>query len=251
MVMTVSAASAPSRSPGGGGRRTASPAASRRCRAAGWPAPGRRRRRAACRQATTSSRVEVSSAGTWRTACRSSVAVDASRATCGGTSIEQMSCTSMRRSARALETAISYSRSPAGAGGELGAQRRRDQRVRRERALLGAGQVEHPGVRPQLRHRRTAGPAGRTGRAGSPGRRAGRPGSRARRAGSTCHRRARRRRRARPERSRTSIGKCRSRKTGRRQVPAVRPIRSPRRSPTVDAAWGSAAASSLTGIRRR
>ena len=36
-----------------------------------------------------------------------------------------------------------------------------------------------------------------------------------------------------------------------REVPAVRPIRSPRRSPTVDAAWGSAAASSFTGIRRR
>ena len=53
------------------------------------------------------------------TACRSSVAVDASRATCGGTSIEQMSCTSIRRSARALETAISNSRSPAGAGGEV------------------------------------------------------------------------------------------------------------------------------------
>ena len=35
------------------------------------------------------------------------------------------------------------------------------------------------------------------------------------------------------------------------EVPAVRPIRSPRRSPTVDAACGSAAASSLTGIRRR
>ncbi|MEV1145306.1 hypothetical protein, partial [Micromonospora sp. NPDC049799] len=32
-------------------------------------------------------------------------AVDASRATCGGTSIMQMSWTSMRRSARALETA--------------------------------------------------------------------------------------------------------------------------------------------------
>ena len=54
----------------------------------------------------------------------------------------------------------------------------------------------------------------------------------------------------RPERSRTSMGKCRSRKTGRRHVPAVRPIRSPRRSPTVDAACGSAAASSFTGIRR-
>ena len=56
--------------------------------------------------------MDVSSAGTWRTACRSSVAVDASLATCGGTSIEQMSWTSMRRSARALETAISNSRSP-------------------------------------------------------------------------------------------------------------------------------------------
>ena len=42
------------------------------------------------------------------------VAVDASRATCGGTSIMQMSCTSMRRSARAFDTAISNSRSPAG-----------------------------------------------------------------------------------------------------------------------------------------
>jgi hypothetical protein len=40
--------------------------------------------------------------------------VDASRATCGGTSIEQMSWTSMRRSARELETEISNSRSPVG-----------------------------------------------------------------------------------------------------------------------------------------
>ena len=88
--------------------------------------------------------------------------MDASLATCGGTSMEQMSCTSMRRSARALETAISNSRSPAGPVGELGADRRRDQRVRREGALLGAGQVEHPGVRPQLRHR--AQPGQRAGR---------------------------------------------------------------------------------------
>ena len=50
----------------------------------------------------------------------------------------------------------------AGAGGELGAQRGRDQRVRRQRALLRAGQVEHPGVRPQLRHR--AQPGQRAGR---------------------------------------------------------------------------------------
>ena len=82
-----------------------------------------------------SSNVDVSSAGTVRTACRSAVAVDASRATCGGTSIEQMSCTSMRRSARALDTAMPYSWSPAGPAGKCGRLRRGDQRVRRERAL--------------------------------------------------------------------------------------------------------------------
>ena len=64
-----------------------------------------------------SSRVDVSSAGTVRTAWRSAVAVDASRATCGGTSIEQMSWTSIRRSARALETAMPNSWSPPAPGG--------------------------------------------------------------------------------------------------------------------------------------
>ena len=74
----------------------------------------------------------------------------------------QMSWTSIRRSARALETAISNSRSPAapvpnsvrsGVGiSEYG----------RQGAVLRAGQVQHPGVRPQLGHR--AEPGQRAGR---------------------------------------------------------------------------------------
>ena len=162
MVMTVSAASAPSRSR----RRRAEEQHGQRhlggveeqvaqlaCASSSL---------ISCSVRTTSSKVDVSSAGTWRTAWRSIVAVDASRATCGGTSIMQMSWTSMRRSARALETAISNSRSPAGPDGVVRPLRRRDQRVRGERALLGAGQVEHPRVRRELRHR--AQPGQRAGR---------------------------------------------------------------------------------------
>ena len=144
-------------------RRTAAPAASRRCPAAGWPVPCRRRRPCPRRQATTSSSVDVSSAGTWRTACRSSVAVDASRATCGGTSIDadvlhQHPALGPGVGDRDLELAVAGRRRSANSR----AQRRRDQRVRRQRALLGAGQVEHPRVRPQLRHR--AQPGQRAGR---------------------------------------------------------------------------------------
>ena len=105
-----------------------------------------------CRWETMSSKVDVSSAGTVRTACRRAVAVDASRATCGGTSIEQMSWTSMRRSARALETAMPYSWSPAVPAGKCDRLRRGDERVRGERALARAGEVEHPRVGAQLGH---------------------------------------------------------------------------------------------------
>ena len=49
-----------------------------------------------------------------------------------------------------------------GPAGKCCALRRRDQRVRRQRALLGAGQVEHPGERPQLGH--LAQPGQRAGR---------------------------------------------------------------------------------------
>ena len=120
-----------------------------------------------CRQATTSSRVDVSSAGTCRTACRSSgrgrtppgrPAAAPASSRCPG-----RACGA--RPGRWRPRSRTPGRRPAPAA-KCAALRGRDQRVRRERALLGAGQVEHPGVRPQLGHLRTAGPAGRTGRAG-------------------------------------------------------------------------------------
>ena len=104
----------------------------------------------------------VSSGSTWRAARCSRIGVDRSFATCGGSSIMQMSWASAFRSARAAaHRAAPLGRARVALGVVLAA-RRRDQRVRRERARLAARQVEHATVRRQLRHR--AEPCQRTGR---------------------------------------------------------------------------------------
>ena len=201
-----------------------------------------------------SSSVDVSSAGTVRTACRSSVAVDASRATCGGTSIAQMSWTSMRRSARALDSAISYSRSPVGAGARNGC------RSGVGISAYGASVPWSEPVRLSTREygassgiaaSRASGPDGSSSVTCTP-RRAARypsapssvdlppPGS----ATKT----------ARPERSRISIGKCRSRKTGRRRRAGGTPDQvaaACRRRSTRPAAAPRPAAWSASGGRSR
>jgi hypothetical protein len=117
MVMTVSAASSPS-VPGGGDPKNNSASGISAVSSNRLPSSRASSESDDCSMVTTSSNVEVSSAGTCRTAWRNAVAVDASRATCGGTSMEQMSCTSIRRSARALETAMPNSCSPAGVFGK-------------------------------------------------------------------------------------------------------------------------------------